>query len=191
MASYNEMKKNREDAARRALDIRSEAENFDFEKAKKLEEAPSILSGDIGQRMLTPETRHEANKDYVEAAATEVAANAALGGVGKAASFLPIAKLRAAKEALDNLPIVGREARWERAAAKADAAVPLEIKEKISEDFVQGRYYKNHPGWPDDPDRMEKASHGMFWEVFPGDPAYERAVRLGHVKDDKAYYGEF
>lgn len=48
----------------------------------QLEESPSIHSGDLGQRMLTPETRHEANKDYVKAAATEVAANTALGGAG-------------------------------------------------------------------------------------------------------------
>jgi hypothetical protein len=67
------------------------------EKQAQLDEAPSIQSGDVGQRMLTPETRHEANKDYVEAAATEVAANAALGGAGKAAqAVLPFIPLKPA-----------------------------------------------------------------------------------------------
>ena len=82
MASYNEMKKRREDAARKALDVRSEVEDFDFEEAEKLEAAPSIRAGDVGKRMLTPETRHEANKDYVEAAALEGVTNLALGGAG-------------------------------------------------------------------------------------------------------------
>ena len=60
-------------------------------------EPPSIHSGDLRQRMLTPEARHEANKDYLKAAATEVATNTAIGKaavgagmVGKAAlPFLP------------------------------------------------------------------------------------------------------
>jgi hypothetical protein len=62
----------------------------------QLEESPSVYSGDLGQRMLTPETRHEAGKDYLKAAATEVAGNAALGGAGKVAqaaiAFIPAPK---------------------------------------------------------------------------------------------------
>ena len=88
MASYNEMKKNREDAARKALDVRSEVEDFDFEEAEKLEAAPSIRAGDVGKRMLTPETRHEANKNYLKTVATELATEAALGGAGKAVGGL-------------------------------------------------------------------------------------------------------
>jgi len=59
----------------------------------QLEESPSIHSGDLGQRMLTPETRHEAGKDYLKMVGEEAVAGAALGGVGRvgkaALPFLP------------------------------------------------------------------------------------------------------
>jgi hypothetical protein len=100
----------RENAARKALAIdklikgplaESQAWALDnpdpeTEKQAQLDEAPSIQSGDVGQRMLTPETRHEAGKDYLKAAATEGATNLALGGAGKAAqaaiAFVPAPK---------------------------------------------------------------------------------------------------
>ena len=73
----------------------SEVENFDFDEAEKLEGSPGIHSGDLSQRMSTQQT-HEAKKDFVKAAATEVAANAALGGAGKVAqaaiAFIPAPK---------------------------------------------------------------------------------------------------
>ena len=102
------LKRMREQAAKDALEADklikgplAEAEEWALanpdpalEKQERLAEAPSIQSGDVGQRMLTPETRHEANKDFVKAAATEVAANAALGGAGKAVQaalpFIPL-----------------------------------------------------------------------------------------------------
>jgi len=102
------LKRMREQAAKNALEADklikgplAEAEEWALanpdpalEKQERLAEAPSIQSGDVGQRMLTPETRHEANKDFVKAAATEVAANAALGGAGKAVQaalpFIPL-----------------------------------------------------------------------------------------------------
>ncbi len=163
----------------------SEVENFDFNEAEKLERSPGIHPGDLGQRMPSPEFQHEAKKDFVKAAAAEVAGNAALGGVGKAASFLPMSNLQAFKKALDratyDVPLVGGGARYDRMMARNNAAVPQEIKDKIRSDA--GEHITHyHSGEP---------IEGMFWEVFPGDWNYERAVKLGHVKDGKAYYGEF
>ena len=95
------LKGKRESAARNALEADklikgplAEAEEWALanpdpalEKQAQLDEAPGIRSGDLSQRMSTPEQTHEAKKDFLKAAATEVAANAALGGAGKAAAF--------------------------------------------------------------------------------------------------------
>jgi len=94
------------------------------EKQAQLDEAPSIHSGDLSQRMSTPEQTHEAKKDFLKAAATEGAANAALGGVGKAAAFsmrrLPIdlskiadksGWLKIAKGFMDDSPDYGAASR--------------------------------------------------------------------------------
>ena len=100
----------REQAAKNALEADklikgplAEAEEWalanpdpEIEKQAQLDEAPGIHSGDLSQRMSTPEQTHEAKKDFVKAAATEVAANAALGGAGKVAqaaiAFIPAPK---------------------------------------------------------------------------------------------------
>jgi hypothetical protein len=68
-----------------------------LEKQERLAEAPGIHPGDLNRRMLTPKSTHEAKKAFVKAAATEVAADTAigkaavgLGMVGKAAlPFIP------------------------------------------------------------------------------------------------------
>jgi len=68
-----------------------------LEKQERLAEGPGIHSGDLSQRKhWDPERTHQENKDFLKAAATEVAANAALGGAGKVAqaaiAFVPAPK---------------------------------------------------------------------------------------------------
>ena len=146
---------------------------------------PVLHAGDLGQRMLTPENRHEANKDYVKAAATEVAEGAALGGVGKAASFLPIARLKAVKEALEDAAYdrfassAQRQARHNRMGAMASAKVPQKMKDKMTATFR-----REHPD--------HAFNHGWFGEVTdPDSYAYKHAVERGHVLDGKVYSAEF
>ena len=68
----------------------------EVDKQVELAEGPSISSGEASQRLTTPAAQHEAKKDFVKAAATEVATDLALGGAGKAAqaaiTFIPAPK---------------------------------------------------------------------------------------------------
>ena len=209
------LKEKREQAARNALEADklikgplAEAEEWALanpdpalEKQERLAEGPGIHPGDISTRPPTPETRYEANKDFLKAVATEVAADAALGGVGKATAFLPTTNLQGFKKVLGDLaynaPLVGGSAKYDRMVAKANAAVPQEVKDKIRATMTREQGAPVYGGVPGVDKFAGEPIEGTFWEIFPDEgnqqaqALYERAVRLGHVKDGKAYYGEF
>ena len=120
-----------------------------LEKQERLAEAPSIQSGDVGQRMLTPETRHEANKDFVKAAATEVAANAALGGAGKAVqAALPFIPLKPAfvRDLLGHIQEAAQAtSRFRRPSTRPSGSLSQSIDEHFTSSLAEATQTKRVP----------------------------------------------
>ena len=90
-------------------------------------EGPGAYSGELSQRIPTPETQHEAKKGYLRAVATELATEAALGGVGKAASGLT-SLLKA------SVPLVGKFKAALSPTEKAQLGAPKGTYPYISEE---------------------------------------------------------